>query len=402
MLTKQEALSNVSRNLVVPDKLTTQKHAHYLGLATEMLEIYRGGKGQTREALHRNVDELFFGEANCPPKRIRAFCKLLDDEAQFDGARGDEAARLRMRVFALAAPRHPLVTEPIGLLEAREADVKQQISREIGEPWAEIEARLFGDVHALHRLQSFDGYASPSALLSRYNEAQLQAVLYDATEMRIRATADYRPIITAVKLSRLMHAATRTDTGFEFTINGPASLLRETRRYGVLMAHIIPTLLACTGWELRAQINRFRRSSHQPELLVRSGHYRSSSDTPPEFDSKLERDFMQKWGSERRDGWTMTRESEPRFLHQKAFFPDFTFQREDGAGVLMEIVGYWTPEYLSAKRDTVLQFRDEPLLLAVRHDAVDRFADLGIPLVTFKKTLSVDAVLATLPKLVSR
>jgi predicted nuclease of restriction endonuclease-like RecB superfamily len=60
---------------------------------------------------------------------------------------------------------------------------------------------LYGDVTELHRLESFPGYDSAEALLTRYNEAQLQAVLYNATEMRITARHDYKAIIRAAKLS---------------------------------------------------------------------------------------------------------------------------------------------------------------------------------------------------------
>ncbi|MFN2509053.1 MAG: DUF790 family protein, partial [Chthoniobacterales bacterium] len=100
--------------------------------------------------------------------------------------------------------------------------------------------------------------------------------------------------MTAVKLARLMHSGIRTETGFEFTINGPASFLRETRRYGVLLAQLIPTLLACKGWELRARIKTFVESDLQPELVVQSGHYRASGESPREFDSKLEATFAAK------------------------------------------------------------------------------------------------------------
>lgn len=396
MLTKQEALSEIVGDRVVPDKLIKARDAHYIGLAGETLAVYRDGIGETRESLHSSVDQIFFGEENCPPRRVQAFCKLLDDEAEFDGAEGDDAARLRIRVFQLAAAKHPLVVEPQTLLEHREAHVKSEIAQTLGESWSQIERRLFSDVFALHRLKAFRGYNSAEALLTRYNEAQLQAVLYDATQMRITATADYRPIITAIKLARLMYTAVRTENGFEFIVEGPAALLRETRRYGVLMARIIPTLLACRGWKLRARIKRFRHSNLQPELVVPSGHYHSSVQSPPEFDSELERGLMEKWGTGARDGWRLKRESEPRFVHQKAFFPDFAFEHDTGARVLFEIIGYWTPEYLKAKRETLHQFRDEPLLLAIRQNAAATFGDLRIPIVSFGSALNLGPILDAL------
>ena len=249
----------------------------------------------------------------------------------------------------------------------------------------------------LHRLETFTGYESPEALLTRYNEAQLQAVLYDATELKITARKDYKAIIRAAKLSNLMHSAVPRGEGFEFLFDGPASLHRDTQRYGVWMARVIPTLLLCRDWEMRAKIRRFKQSKWQPLLIVTSeDRYRSSLKALPEFDSALEKGFTEKWGVPPREGWTLERESEPRFIAQKAFFPDFTFRHETGVKLLFEVIGHWTPEYLAAKRRTLEQFSDEPLLLAVKEDSAKSFGDLGMPVVAFKTALKIEPVLVAL------
>ena len=48
-----------------------------------------------------------------------------------------------------------------------------------------------------------------------------------------------------------------------------------------------------------------------------------------------------------RDGWQLIREGEILHEGQKTFVPDFTFRHEDGTQVFLEIVGFWTPEYLA-------------------------------------------------------
>lgn len=148
--------------------------------------------------------------------------------------------------------------------------LSEEIANQLGLPWKEIEAQLFGDVYDLHRLRKFDGYPSGTALMTRYNEAQLQAVLYHALSMAIRAHGDYKHIVRVAKLNGLLLTATRAEDGFLFTFAGPASLLRETARYGVDMSRMIPTLLACTDWELDATIRRFPDGRRQPKLMVSS------------------------------------------------------------------------------------------------------------------------------------
>ncbi|HEY8834622.1 MAG TPA: DUF790 family protein, partial [Chthoniobacterales bacterium] len=166
---------------------------------------------------------------------------------------------------------------------------------------------------------------------------------------------------------------------------------------GIAMARVIPTLLLCDDWELRATIPRYANSLPQPELRISSAdRYKSSLKQLPEFDSELERKFAGKWGAGPRNGWSLKRESEPRFHGQKAFFPDFAFEHEDGMKVLFEIVGYWTPEYLRNKRDTLRDFLEEPLLLAMRDEAADDFDALGLPVVRFKSSLKLEPVIAAL------
>jgi predicted nuclease of restriction endonuclease-like RecB superfamily len=362
-----------------------------------MLVIYRDGIGKTREELHAAIGQLFWDEVECPPARIKAFCKLLDSQSDFEGSKGGAAPKLRKRVFRLAASKYPLVRQKIALFEHHEDEVKASIASDINRPWLDIEQELFSDVFALQRLRTCTAFTG-EALLTRYNEAQLQAVLYDATEMRIVSRRNFKEIVRAAKLAELMFTAVRQNESLEFIFSGPASALRTTTRYGVHMARMIPTLLACEKWEMSATIRRFKRGP-QPTLVITSeNQYRSSLDALPEFDSKLERSFAEKWGTQPREGWRLERETEPRFVNQKAFFPDFTFKHADGRKVLFEIVGFWTPEYLAAKQETVRQFRYEPLLLAVKENQQHPFIAMEIPTVQFKSALKIETVLSQLRK----
>ncbi len=46
--------------------------------------------------------------------------------------------------------------------------------------------------------------------------------------------------------------------------------------------------------------------------------------------------------------------------------PDFVFVHEDGTEVALEIVGYWTPEYLSEKLVKLERISGAKLIVAVR------------------------------------
>jgi predicted nuclease of restriction endonuclease-like RecB superfamily len=362
-----------------------------------MLRVYRNGAGRTRKELHRAVEAIFVGEADCPVRRIAAFCKLLDDASVYHRDRKSAAAKLRRTVFRLAAASHPLVHEATGLFEFREREVKDQIAAQLGTTWPLLERELFADVIEFHRLKSFTGYADGETLLARYNVAQVQAALYRAESMTVWASDDFKTIVRYAKLARLMHSIRRRDDGsLVFHFDGPASVLRRTRRYGVAMARFLPALVACRGWRMQAIVaGRTPGWSWRLELSEADG-LRSHLPPPEEFDSTIEQDFSARWGAEPRDGWRLVREGDLLHRGQRVFVPDFIFEHDDGRRVFLEIVGYWTPEYLEAKIKTLREFSDIPILLAVAEQAGASFDDVAAAPIRFKTALKVDDVLARL------
>jgi hypothetical protein len=399
MLTRELAIAefDFARGSVHPDRLTMKSHGRYLARADQMLDMYRQGLGRTRRELHRAVAEAFAGEDDCPQRRIDAFCKLLDDAGEYQRDRRGEAAALRREVFRRAAPKHPLVHSTDRLFENGEVRVKLQIAEELGRSWPDIEARLFADIIEYHRLQSFAGYADGRALLSRYNVAQVQAALFDAESVSVWARADFKTILRYAKLARLMHKIVRLESGeFLFRFDGAASIARETRRYGAALARFLPALVACRDWRMHAVVqSRFGSWKLGLDLSSKEG-LTSHLPPPEEFDSELERDFAEKWGPEPREGWKLIREGEVLYSGQKVFVPDFVFRHDDGRIVLMEVVGFWTPEYLEAKTETLREFSRHPILLAVAEPLRQRLPGLGTDLVTFKTVLKVGDVLTRL------
>ena len=185
--------------------------------------------------------------------------------------------------------------------------------------------------------------------------------------MTVWAGEDFKTILRYAKLARLMHTIIRRGPGqYVFRFDGPASVLRETRRYGAAMARFLPALVACRGWRMHAMLRTRRRG-----CTVEPGPFLATTGCPATC--RRRRSSTPAWkrrsprsGAPSRataGGWS----ARPRCLHshQKVFVPDFVFRHDDGRTVLMEIVGFWTPEYLQAKVQTLRAFRDHRILLAV-------------------------------------
>ena len=401
VLTSEQAIVLYEGGRAFPDRLTQRAHAQYVDYARRMLLAYQHGAGQTRRELHRSVEGILANEPDCDTRRVQAFCKLLDEAGEFDTDRGGHAAKLRLEVFDLAAPLQPLVESRDQLFENTESEAKAHIAQRLGRPWPEIEAELYADVMDFHRLAAFSGYADAGTLLRRYNVAQLQAALYRAERLVVTASEDFKTILRYAKLARVLHDIRRIVGGaslprYCIELSGPASVLRETRRYGVNFARFLPALLACEGWTMQATLRTPWGGKATLALTSRDG-VSSTMPPPEEFDSSVEEKFAGKFGPER-DGWRLDREGEVLFEGQSVFVPDFAFRHDDGTEVLFEIVGFWTPEYLAKKRETLRRFRGRRIYLAVAERCLPEGASVSEDVVVYKTALKLEPVLALLER----
>jgi predicted nuclease of restriction endonuclease-like RecB superfamily len=208
-----------------------------------------------------------------------------------------------------------------------------------------------------------------------------------------------------LKLFQLMtYIEGDADTGFTLTIDGPTSLFKASTRYGLSLAKMIPALLHVTKWTLQAtlhykdpysgDVKKERFSLDDKCGLV--SHY------PPgkPYDSMLEESFAKRW--EQLDTpWRLEREVDLVPLPGGVMIPDFRLIHEDGRDFLLEIVGYWRPEYLQKKFSQVRRAADQNLILAVSErlnleKAGVKFTDLPNRIIWFKDKLSPRAVLEVL------
>ncbi len=205
-------------------------------------------------------------------------------------------------------------------------------------------------------------------------------MLYDATELRIRVWDDFATVFSYVKLFGLMHriypidesgersSSTDRVDGYEAILDGPASLFRQSRKYGIRMANFLPALPHCERWELTADILTDESANETRELTLDQAaglqtHYSGGS----QFDSDLERTLADKWERANTD-WELVREDDVIDLGEEVMLPDFALEHPDGRRAILEIVGFWTPEYLDEKLAKVRQADADNLVLAVSEE----------------------------------
>lgn len=323
------------------------------------ISVYRRGiggpRGRVRDAARAVLAAL-------RPDRVEAVVELLDDVSTYDWPHGGRAGERRLAVFEAAAREHPVIDadrsalilrQAFGLAAAHVVHALDAVSL------------LYADYPEYHRLTAFPADCDPPALRADYDLAQAQALLYDAIRVTVEATGDLKHIVQYARLSRLLHRIERRAGGYRLTFEGPNTVLRRTRAYGVDFARFLAALVQARGWHMDAAVLLRRGWRPVTFTLSDADGLRSRVPAPALFDSKIEETLARKFGPSR-NGWRLAREAVILEAGEALLVPDFVFTHEDGTEVALEIVGYWTPEYLAGKMAKLERVRDVNLIVAVR------------------------------------
>jgi hypothetical protein len=354
VLTKPQRVYHWDRrdSSISSDRLPEADVAHL----ERALAVYRTSAG-TR--LGRVRDAARAALENVRPDRVEAIVQLLDDTATYEWPRGPQAPERRVRVFELAGGRHPV-------LDCADAGaVVAQIFGEAPDQPDGLVALLYADYPEFHRLRSFPGDYTPEDLRADYDLGQAQALLYSAVRISVETAGDFRHVVQYARLARLLHRIEPAGSGYRFVFDGPNSILRHTHAYGVDFARFLAALVQARDWRLTAEI--VLRKGWRPLTFTLSSadSLRSRVPAPKLFDSAIEAALAEKFGR-KRDGWRLRREAMILETGGELLIPDFVFTHADGTEVALEIVGYWTPEYLASKLRKLGRVRAPNLLVAVR------------------------------------
>ena len=403
MLTSDLLIHRQNGETIVPKRLPIDAGA--IALATQQINCFQECLGKTQGELNKQLLEL---EGDRPDYRLkRGLAHLLKSSfSTFEIVSPLEPQLLRQRVFAQAAQLVSVPQNRSQVLETLASCLTQELNQEVL-PSA-IEKGLYADLQENRLLTQFD-LPTPEALLHRYNLSQVQGIFYRASQIVINAhrndPGEYKLLFRYLKLFSLMaYIEGDADTGFTITIDGPTSLFKPSTRYGLSLAKMIPALLHVSKWSLQAQLQS--RDSYSGS--IRTGRFSLSdrcglvSHYPPgkPYDSMLEAAFAKRWLSTKTE-WRLEREVDLVPLPGSVMIPDFRLVHPDGRNFLLEIVGYWRPEYLQKKFSQVRRAEANNLILAISErlnleKAGVKFTDIPARVVWFKDKLSPKAVLSIL------
>lgn len=386
MLTGDLLRYDIEGDAITPRYLTRKHAAFYLNLARSLLDIYDRYIGRTRKELYQALDA--FEQDQVSYKIVRGLVKIIDGEVEYAPAEEIDYPAVRRQFFEFVEAFRPIVSRP-DLIHKNTRDMAaQKYVDEIGP----LPGDLYGDVPERQIMRC--GVAmSPEELIRRYNLALAQGLLYRCVKMHIRIWDGYKTVFHYLKLSQLMHDVRRRGDHYEIVVDGPFSLFRRTQKYGVNLARFLPGLMLAQRWRMQAVINT--EEGQRLFILDHTCGLTSYYKKDKIFDSSVEEAFYNSF-KKRATKWRIHRETEIIDLGDTVLIPDFAFTHADGRSALLEIVGFWTPDYLQKKLHKLARANRRDLIVAVNEKLNCSKEDFVGPVVFYKTRVRAGDVLKIL------
>jgi len=389
-----------------------------LSLPSKIIKMYEemAEKKVSKANVDENVSKL---EAKYTDyKLVRGICHLLEQRCVYasytssniafsDNGNNNKnnAIYLRRNIFEESSRKGYPVTEN------ERKYILQRVASKNNLTIDELELAMWNDLDKNKYLKNFDSL-TPLQLVAWYNISILQTVLFNCVklEFSVYGGFNWKKILRKIKQLGLMYflynesnlkLASNNQTKNQdmllesnnnkriiCTVDGPLSIVRLTDRYGMAMAKLIPLIIFTDRWSIDATILRksmkgikktynFRLSNRDKDLpifdashIASHAHLQSEADSEiglpfnkyimDNFDSNVEKKFMDKFLKFSTD-WQLAREPDPLILSDgKAFIPDFVIEKY-GVKVYLEIVGFWTRDYLKRKLDKIKDLTTNPV-----------------------------------------
>src|SRR5918995_1803796 len=334
-------------------------------------------------------------------KEIKTESKSIASNVYVNNDNLHDPVNIRKELFEESSKRG------FALTEFGRREIIDTVASKINVPSNDIEDVMWSDLEENLVLEWFDSI-SPEQLLAWYNLSLMQTLLFNCTKLEFSVTggSNWKRILRDIKRLGLMYNlqyialedekqsthideidydnrdikfinTNNTDTKNNpiiiCSLDGPLSIFKLTDRYGTSIAKILPSIISSDTWSLKAWIVRktmslgkkiyeFKISNNDAPPLSREPYYNKENDKEKKrtlftdkessqliyFDSGVEEKFSTRF-EQSATGWKLIREPDPLILSNgKALIPDFAFEKY-GTRIYLEIVGFWTKEYLEKK-----------------------------------------------------
>lgn len=377
MLPSELLRYRTSRGTIAPIFCPTDSQSEEYAVASQIIsEFTDAQKKKSRKGeLYSRVSAL---ETEYDYKLVRGLCALLDRRSTFVTRSAESgAASTAAATVDPAAVRQTLFVESarngLALSDLARLNIIREAARLHSMSEADISNIMWADLDANLLVAKFDTIGAKDLLLW-YNMSLAQTLLFRCTrlEFYVKGGLYWKNVLRAVKMRGLMYTLEphvgrdkKDDSPPRCILEGPLSIFKMTDRYGTAIAELLPMIARNPTWSISASIIRrtdsgkkmyvFEMSSDDTKDYIRQvsedmqdTHITESA----AYDSSTEQRFAKILSQHLDQGdplsWKIKREPDPLIAGGKAMIPDFVLERF-GRKVYLEIVGFWTPDYVQRK-----------------------------------------------------
>ena len=374
MLTKDLLRWKVSGAYVKPSFVSVSD-PRLLELAERLIAVFENSIGVSREELDEQLEPLSDGWNDV--KIVRGLIKILLDRSQFSECRDLDYPAARHALFLrsaalLRSPECP--TDPI--------DFRARLLAE--EPV--LKRSVYPDLPENERLSSLKKIF-PRELLERYNMALAQSLMLFCERLDCKVCAEdqaaLRRLFKYLKFFRLLFRAEMIAGKpgeapmIRLQIDGPASILDNSTKYGLQLASFFPAICSMRLWQvscgLKLRSRTLRLRLDESSRLV--SHYTHFGDYIPE-EIRLFQDYFNRSGEGECTWRLLPREGYLRLEDNQLIFPDFRFVSERGRELNVELFHQWHKSSLENRLEYLEKHPEIPLLLGADRSCLKPDAEL--------------------------
>jgi predicted nuclease of restriction endonuclease-like RecB superfamily len=350
MLTIDLLITKISKGRIEP--VYALLDLDNLEIARSVIDVFQGHVGKTYGELNEELEGI--EEINY--RLIRGLAQILERRCAID---------IDSVIDPIAA-RRAVFEESRGFITSNEdrKKVRDKTARKLSIEPDDLEKALWADHEGNLVIKEFQTITAEN-LLKQYNLSLVQTLLFRATGMEIQIEDNYQQVFRKIKQLGLIYSM----QDGKISLEGSISLFKLTEKYGSAFARLLPAIMESSRWSLKASISRKTFQGKRIYDFTLDHTKRSIFGTESEtaeigFDSAIEKEFYQLGFK----GWTVRREPTVLQAGQYAFIPDFSLER-NGLKIYVEIIGFWTPDYLKHKIQKLNQLQEkESMILLVNRN----------------------------------
>ncbi|AOL15935.1 hypothetical protein BFU36_03440 [Sulfolobus sp. A20] len=250
---------------------------------------------------------------------------------------------------------------------------------------------MYEDLDEERKIVKLPDNITAEDLIKIYNLSLLQTIVFNAYRITIFMSEGWKEIARKIKMLGLMYLA--YDKPIHIDIFGPLSLLRMTEKYGKNLASLIPFVVSRKDWKIIASVVLGKRKRTY-KLELSNTHelfkYVRDEEIEKRFDSSIEEKFYNDFRKVIKD-WLIIREPEPFVIDNRLYFPDFLLQKNN-VKVYVEIMGFWTKEYINNKLEKLKHFPNPILIILNEELSYENYIPSSLNIIKFKRKIDIGKI----------